>query len=286
MLTYPFDFHYTSAIVCRVAASLSDAAISQRDIREVINVEKARRQHQEYIVTLRKLGLDVIELQADESLPEGVFVEDTAVICNGIALICRPAVSGRLKEVGIIRTILRREGLSTIDINDPLATIDGGDVLFTGREFFVGLTKATNMAGAKAVASAFPEYPVTLLRIKKGAHLKNYVSMVAMDTMAIGKSDIAKDLLRQMEENSEYKSYKIITLRDDPAANCLWINGTVLHLPMDHRYGESIRILTSRLGSTISHGELTNSEFAKVDCVLSSRCILFNRPKEINNVDR
>ncbi|CAF4550318.1 unnamed protein product [Rotaria sp. Silwood1] len=278
MLTYPFDFHFTSAIVCRVAASLKDAALCQREIREVINIEKARRQHQEYIAILRKLGLDVIELQADESLPEGVFVEDTAVICDGIALICRPGIPGRLKEVEVIRTILRREGLTIIDIKDPLATIDGGDVLFTGREFFVGLSKTTNMAGAKAVASAFPEYPVTLLRIKKGAHLKNFVSMVAMDTMAIGKSDIAKDLLRQMEENSEYKSYKIISLRDDPAANCLWINGTVLHLPMDHRYGESIRILTSRFGSTVSHAELLNSEFAKIDCVLSSRCLLFNRP--------
>jgi len=47
----------------------------------------------------RKLGLDVIELQADESLPEGVFVEDTAVICDGIALICKPGSRGRLKEV-------------------------------------------------------------------------------------------------------------------------------------------------------------------------------------------
>jgi N-dimethylarginine dimethylaminohydrolase len=41
----------------------------------------------------------VIELPADESLPEGVFVEDTAVICDGIALICRPGLPGRLKEV-------------------------------------------------------------------------------------------------------------------------------------------------------------------------------------------
>ncbi|CAF0820559.1 unnamed protein product [Rotaria sordida] len=278
MLTYPFDFHFTSAIVCRVAASLKDAALCQREIREVINIEKARIQHQEYIAILRKLGLDVIELQADESLPDEVFVEDTAVVCDGIALICRPGIPGRLKEVDIIRTILRREGLSIVDIKDPLATIDGGDVLFTGREFFVGLSKTTNIAGAKAVASAFPEYPVTLLRIKKGAHLKNFVSMVAMDTMAIGKSDIAKDLLRQMEENGEYKSYKIITLRDDPAANCLWINGTVLHLPMNHRYEDSIRILTSRLGPTVSQGELLNSEFAKIDCVLSSRCLLFNRP--------
>ncbi len=41
----------------------------------------------------------MIELPADESLPEGVFVEDTAVICDGIALICRPGLPGRLKEV-------------------------------------------------------------------------------------------------------------------------------------------------------------------------------------------
>ncbi len=45
-----------------------------------------------------------------------------------------------------------------------------------------------------------------------------------------------------MEENSEFKSYKTITLRDDPPANCLWINQTLLHLPIDPRYGESIRV--------------------------------------------
>ena len=53
MPTYPFDFHFTSAIVSRVSASLKDAAICQRAIREVINVEKARKQHQDYIAVLR-----------------------------------------------------------------------------------------------------------------------------------------------------------------------------------------------------------------------------------------
>jgi len=85
--------------------------------------------------------------------------------------------------------------------------------------------------------------------------------MVGMDTMAIGGSDIAKDLLRvrknffkykkvkfimylqQMEEMSEYKSYKIITLHDNPDDNCVFVNDTVLHLPADHRYGESIRVI-------------------------------------------
>ena len=47
------DFRFTSAIVSRVAASLKDAALCQREIREVINIDKARREHQEYIATLR-----------------------------------------------------------------------------------------------------------------------------------------------------------------------------------------------------------------------------------------
>ena len=51
---------------------------------------------------------------------------------------------------------MRKEGLNIIEITDPMATLDGSDVLFTGREFFVGLSKRTNILGAKALASAFP----------------------------------------------------------------------------------------------------------------------------------
>ena len=39
--------------------------------------------------------------------------------------------------------------------------MDGGDVLFTGREFFVGLTSRTNKEGVDSLAKAFPKYPVT-----------------------------------------------------------------------------------------------------------------------------
>lgn len=36
---------------------------------------------------------------ADESLPDSPFVEDTAVICNGIALLTRPGHPQRAREV-------------------------------------------------------------------------------------------------------------------------------------------------------------------------------------------
>ena len=123
---------------------------------------------------LRDLGLDVIELPPDENIPECTYVEDTAVVCNGIALITRPGAPHRLKEVnnyllkdyhrnnfridecpvGRVHSYCVKKELDIpiIEIADTNAKLDGGDVLFTGKEFFVGLSEWTNEAGAKAVA--------------------------------------------------------------------------------------------------------------------------------------
>ena len=62
-------------------------------------MEKAKKQHEAYCALLREIGLDVIELPPDESLPDGVFVENTAVICNGVALIGKSPNNIRQKEV-------------------------------------------------------------------------------------------------------------------------------------------------------------------------------------------
>ena len=67
--------------------------------RGEIDLEEAKLQHESYVKMLRDLGLDVIELPPDENLPECPFVEDCAVVCNGIALICRPGDPHRLQEV-------------------------------------------------------------------------------------------------------------------------------------------------------------------------------------------
>jgi hypothetical protein len=35
-----------------------------------------------------------------------------------------------------------------------------------GREFFVAISKRTNEIGVQAVASAFPDFPVSLIKVK------------------------------------------------------------------------------------------------------------------------
>lgn len=87
-------FRYTHAVVCRIPLSL-------RSRTPALDVDEAKRQHENFVRLLRELGLDVIELPPDENLPDCVFVEDTAVVCNGTALITRPAAAHRAKEVGV-----------------------------------------------------------------------------------------------------------------------------------------------------------------------------------------
>ncbi|RWS23178.1 N(G):N(G)-dimethylarginine dimethylaminohydrolase 1-like protein [Leptotrombidium deliense] len=86
---------YTHAIVSRVPNSFVNAL----NTSETIDLHEARKEQVEYTKLLRSLGLDVIELPADESLPDSPFVEDTVVVCNGIALICKPGHYSRTKEV-------------------------------------------------------------------------------------------------------------------------------------------------------------------------------------------
>ena len=76
-----------------------------------------------------------------------------------------------------------------------------------------------------------------------------------------------------MEENSEFKLYKKISLRDDPSANCLWINGTLLHLPIDHRYGESIRVNFIE-NSFSKERENYSFRFSLIDLV--QKCLICN----------
>lgn len=85
------SLRYTHALVSRVSSSYK--SLGEADY------EEAKRQHETYVRVLRDTGLDVIELPPDDALPQCVFIEDTAIVCNGIALMGRPKDDKRLKEV-------------------------------------------------------------------------------------------------------------------------------------------------------------------------------------------
>lgn len=68
--------------------------------------------------------------------------------------------------------------------------------IFTGKEIFVGVKEGqTNDRGANAVATVFPEYNVTPVRMKGQKRLKALVSMAGRDIIAVGNSPAASNAL-------------------------------------------------------------------------------------------
>ena len=87
----PNCFKYNFAVVSRIAHSFQDSSsFSMKPGVSPINIDKARDEHEHLVDALRRLGLDVIELPSDEKHPDGLFVDDIAVVINGTALICNP----------------------------------------------------------------------------------------------------------------------------------------------------------------------------------------------------
>ncbi len=154
----------------------------RQDASRRIDAAKARSQHAAYGAALRACDAELIELPPDPDLPDACFVEDTAVIVDGQAVVTRPGAESRRGETESVESALakfvpcRRIGRGTLD---------GGDVLVAGRIAFVGLSRRTDRAGAAALRSALEPlgirtHPVPLGRF---LHLKSAATWIGGETL-------------------------------------------------------------------------------------------------------
>ena len=137
-------FHYTRAVFGSLPRSFVAESLRHEEPEDVIDLQKAARDHEFYMSAVKKLVAHTVQIPADEAFPDMVFVEDPAVVHDGRALITKMGPASRAGEVTLMRRVLEEMGLDILTVDDPEATIDGGDVLFTGREFLVGLSERTN----------------------------------------------------------------------------------------------------------------------------------------------
>src|SRR5437773_1734800 len=101
-----------------------------------IDAARALTQHRAYREALRGAGIQVVELPSDSGLPDGVFVEDTAVVLDEVAVITSPSPLSRREEWPAVEAALR-PFRRTVRL-PPEAFLEGGDVLRVGRALYVG----------------------------------------------------------------------------------------------------------------------------------------------------
>lgn len=209
------------AITREVSPSIQHCQLTHLT-RKVIDVEAARLQHRQYQGCLANLGCDVHCLPVEPDLPDSVFVEDTAVVLDELAVIMRPGPESRRAETASVAKALEaHRELRTIE--SP-GTIEGGDVMQIGKKLFVGLSGRTNPAGiAQLRAHIFPfGYTVEAVELKGCLHLKTAVCPVARNTLLINRSWI---------DTSAFAEMALIDV--DPSepfgANALWVGQAVIY---------------------------------------------------------
>ena len=109
---------------------------------------KALNQHSSYINALKKCGVEIITLKADEKFPDSTFVEDTAVVNKDLAIITNLGAPSRRGEEREIKKVFKKYFDNIESIEHP-GTLEGGDVLKIENEYFIGLSPRTNIEGAK-----------------------------------------------------------------------------------------------------------------------------------------
>lgn len=105
--------------------------------RTPVDVALARAQHAAYAEALAASGWMIQQAPAADDCPDSVFIEDTVVVCQDLAVLARPGAPARRAEVAGVAGIIRSLGLRTAPIQEP-GTLDGGDVLQAGHTVYVG----------------------------------------------------------------------------------------------------------------------------------------------------
>ncbi|TFG53688.1 MAG: dimethylargininase [Gemmatimonadales bacterium] len=253
----------TVAFTRAVSPSLARCELTHL-ARDPIDATRAAAQHSDYERCLAQLGVEVVHLPALSDLPDSVFVEDTAVVLDELAIITRPGAVSRRAETGAIADALRLYR-DLVFVEEP-ATVDGGDVLIVGRQVYVGLSSRTSASGVAQIRHMLEPlgYRVTTVAVGGCLHLKSAVTQVAPDTVLINRTWVDSDAFRGMRQVE-------VDATEPHAANALKIRDSVLYPAAFERTRDRLH----ELGITVlpvDVSELAKAEGGVTCCSILVEC--------------
>jgi len=159
---------------------------------EPIDVARAERQHEAYRAALEKAGAEVRVLDVNAAHPDCVFIEDTAVVLDELAVITVMGAPSRADEpAGIASELARhREMVVPLRSLNANARLEGGDVVRLGKVLLVALTARTNAEGVAALADIVKayDYEVRTVGVRDCLHLKSACTALPSGALLINPS--------------------------------------------------------------------------------------------------
>jgi len=175
------------ALTRAVSPRLAECELTHLPRRPIDGV-RAAAQHRAYEAALTQLGCTVRELPPLDDMPDGVFVEDAAIVLDEIAIVTRPgAVSRRAETASVAAALASWRPVATIEAP---ATLDGGDILRVGRTLIVGRSARTNEAAITQLRSLVAPHgcAVNAVEVTGSLHPKSAVTAVGGDALVVNRT--------------------------------------------------------------------------------------------------
>lgn len=230
--------------------------------RQPIDIARAKSQHAAYERALEtNAHCRLVRVPAAPDLPDAVFVEDTAIVLDEVAIITRPgAASRRAETVGVADVLRRYRELRYIEAP---GTIDGGDVLFCGTRAFIGRTSRTNDAAIEQVRRIVEPfgYSVHGVDVRGCLHLKSTATVLAETQLLINPDRISREDFPGID-------VLVVDPREPDAAN-------ILKAGDDYIYSSAFPRTREMLERSLRLTVLDMSELAKAEGAVTCCSVVF-----------
>jgi dimethylargininase len=173
------------ALVRMPASNLAEGLVTHQE-RATIDTELADQQWDAYVAALDAAGWDTTEVSWADQLADSVFIEDTVVVVDDIAVVTRPGAESRRPEIVAAETTARELGLRIHRIEGD-GTLEGGDVLQVGTTVYVGRSGRTNAEGVRQLRNILAPrgFDVVAVPVTKALHLKSTVTALPDGTVLV-----------------------------------------------------------------------------------------------------
>jgi dimethylargininase len=204
-----------TGLVRRPSSRLAEGIVTHIS-RTPVDVALARAQHAAYVGALTASGLMIEQAPAADDCPDSVFIEDTVVICEDLAVLTHPGAPARRAEIAGVAQAVRSLGLRTARIQEP-GTLEGGDVLQVGRTAYVGRGGRTNGDGIRQLRSLLAPMSRTVIAVPLGnvLHLKSAVTALPDGTFLLLPGLVPAELFPAVRPVTEEGGSHVVPLGGD-----------------------------------------------------------------------
>ena len=178
-------------LVRRPSPRLAEGLVTHIE-RRPVDVDLAAAQWVGYVSALERSGWPAIEVAPAPDCADSVFVEDTAVMFEDLAVVTNPGARQRRPEIEGTARVLGDLGYDVVRMT--AGALDGGDVLKVGERVYVGRGGRTDAAGVAELRSILSPLGllVTAVPMTKALHLKSAVTALPDGTL-IGYPQVVDD---------------------------------------------------------------------------------------------